>query len=76
MIIPFVYGGICVEPLVALEPYQLDSKYGGKSLRKLSLAAARVALQQEWFFQFEREEERYDQPLVRDVAVLCEFFNK
>ena len=61
-----------VEPLVALEPDQPRVEDAGERLRRLGLADAGLALEQERLLELEREEQRGREAAVGEVRRVAE----
>ncbi len=67
-VVPLVHGVRDVEPLVALQPDQARVRGARERLGRLGLADAGLALEQEWFLERQREEERGRETAVRQVV--------
>jgi hypothetical protein len=72
LIVPFVYCGTGVQPLVTLQPDQPGIQRGGQRLGDLGLSDARRALQQQRPAQPHGQIDRDGQRVVGDIISLCQ----
>ena len=70
-VVPFIDGVSEVDAFVALQPDEPRAEHVGHDLRGLSLADARLALDEERLFELQGKEYRRGEAAVADIAALA-----